>query len=340
MRNVGFALTAVVLLAPIARAEPDAGSPVREQEVTFPSGSFTLAGSLVLPAGPGPHPAIVLVHGSGDGPREPLLHFARRFADDGLVALVYDKRGSGRSQGSWVHASLDDLASDVLAGARLLRSRPEVDAKRVGVWAISQGGWIVPRAAARDPGAFAFAAVVTGGAVLPRDVERHDAAGKLDAARVGPERKQKGLALFDRYLAYLGNGRDRAGLEAALKVSADQPEGRALQLERIMPASDGWSAWSWVANYDPLDDIRKLRVPVLVVLGAQDRPALAPVMRDRWLDGLSTNKDATVITLLGAGHGATVAGTHHHGPGQTYVPGYLQLLDAWLRLRAASENPR
>jgi hypothetical protein len=46
-----------------------------------------------------------------------------------------------------------------------------------------------------------------------------------------------------------------------------------------------------------------------------------------------------LITLLGAGHGATVAGTHHHGPGQTYVPGYLQLLDAWLRVRAGSENP-
>lgn len=339
MRNVGFALTAVLLVAPVARAAPDAAAPVREQEVTFPSGTVTLTGTLVLPAGPGPHPTIVLVHGSGDGPREPLLHFARRFADDGLLALVYDKRGSGKSQGSWVRASLDDLASDVLAGVRLLRSRPEVDARRIGVWAVSQGGWVVPRAAAREPDALAFVAVVTGGAVLPRDVERHDAAGKLDAAQVGPERKQKGLALFDRYLAYLGNGKDRTGLEAALKASADQPEGRALQLDRIMPAPDAWNAWSWVANYDPLDDIRKLRVPVLVILGAQDRPILAPESQKRWLDGLSANKDATVITLLGAGHGATVAGTHHRGPGQTYVPGYLQLLDAWLRLRAASENP-
>ena len=339
MRNVGFVLTAVVFLAPAAYAGIDAGVPPREQEVTFPSGTVTLAGTLVLPTGPGPHPGIVLVHGSGDGPREPLRHSAQRFANDGLVALIYDKRGSGKSQGSWVRASLDDLASDVLAGVRVLRSRPEVDPRRIGVWAISQGGWVAPRAAAREPDEFAFVAVVTGGAVLPRDVERHDAAGKLDAAQVGPGPKQKGLALFDRYLAYLGNGKDRAGLEAALKASADQPEGRALQLDRIMPAPDAWSAWSWVANYDPLDDIPKLRVPVLVVLGAQDRPILAPEAQKRWLDGLSGNKDATVITLLGASHGATVAGTHHHGAGQTYVPGYLQLLDAWLRLRGASENP-
>jgi uncharacterized protein len=339
MRNVGLALTAVVLLASVAHAAPDDGAPLREHDVTFPSGTISLAGTLALPTGPAPHPAIVLVHGSGDGPREPLLHFARRFVDDGYVALVYDKRGSGRSQGSWVRASLDDLAADLLAGVRLLRSRPEVDAKRIGVWAISQGGWVVPRAAAREPDALAFVVVVTGGAVLPRDVERFDVAAKLDAAQVGSERKQKGLALFDRYLAYLGNGKDRAGLEAALKASEDQPEGRALQLERIMPAPDGWSAWSWVPNYEPLDDVRRLRVPVLVVLGAQDRPTLAPESQKRWLDGLSGNKDATVITLLGAGHGATVAGTHHHGPGQTYAPGYLELLDAWLRFRAASGKP-
>jgi dienelactone hydrolase len=339
MRNVGFALTAVVFLAPVARSAPDAGAPQREQEVTLPSGSITLAGTLVLPAGPGPHPAIVLVHGSGDGPRQPLLNFARRFAEDGLVALVYDKRGSGRSQGSWVRSSLDDLASDALAGVRLLRSRPDVDAKRIGVWGISQGGWVVPRAAAREPDAFAFMVLVTGGAVHPRDVERTDAAAKLDAAQVNPEQKQKGLALYDRYLAYLGNGKDRAGLEAALKASADQPEGRALQLERIMPAPDGWSAWSWVANYDPLEDIRKLRVPILVVLGGQDRPSLASETRNRWFDGLGANRDATVLTLLGAGHGATVAGTHHHGGGQAYVPGYPDLVDTWLRSHLAARSP-
>jgi pimeloyl-ACP methyl ester carboxylesterase len=184
--------------------------------------------------------------------------------------------------------------------------------------------------AALQPDALAFVVVVTGGGVRPRDLERFDAAAKLDAAQVAPERKQKGLALFDRYLDYLGNGKDRAGLESAVKAAADQPEGRALQLERVLPPADGWRPWSWVASYDPLDDIRRLRVPVLVVLGAQDRPGLASDWRNRWLDGLSANREATVLDLLGAGHGGTVAGTHHHGGGQTYVPGYLQLVDAWL----------
>jgi pimeloyl-ACP methyl ester carboxylesterase len=184
--------------------------------------------------------------------------------------------------------------------------------------------------AALEPDALAFLVVVTGGAVRPRDLERFDAAAKLDAAQVGREPKQRGLALFDRYLAYLGDGKDRAGLESALKAAADRPEGPALQLERVLPPADGWRPWSWVASYDPLDDVRRLRVPVLVVLAAQDRPGLAPEQRKRWTDGLSANRDATLIDFLGAGHGGTLAGSHHHGGAQAYVPGYLQLVDAWL----------
>jgi len=339
MRNAMLAALAVGLFVPEGRASPDAGLRVRETEVSFSSGAITLAGTLLLPVDPGPHPGVVLVHGSADGPREPLRRFAERFAAHGLVSLVYDKRGSGRSQGSWVRASLDDLASDALAGVRLLRSRPDVDPRRVGVWAISQGGWVAPRIAALEPDALAFVVVVTGGAIRPRDLERFDAAAKLDAAQVGPDRKQNGLAIFDRYLAYLGDGKDRAGLEKALQASAEQPEGRALQLGRVLPPADAWSAWSWVPHYDPLEDIRRVRAPVLAVLGAQDRPGLASEWRARWIDALAANRDATVITLLGAGHGATVAGTHHHGGGQTFVRGYLELVDSWLGSHLAADPP-
>ena len=320
----------LILVVSTARAAPAVG----EQEVTFRSGEVTLAGTLLLPAIPGPHAAVVLVHGSGDGPRAPLRRFAERFVADGLVALVYDKRGSGKSEGSWIRASLDDLASDVLAATRFLKSRPEVDPRRVGAWGISQGGWVVPRAVATEPGALAFLVVVTGGAVRPADVERTDYAAMLDAAQVGPEGKARGMALVDRYLDYLATGRDRAGLQKALEDGASDPAVRALHLDRVVPPADGWSKWSWVPTYDPTQDIGRLRVPVLVVLGAQDRPSLAPQARTRWIDGLSTagNKDGTVIELVGAGHAATVAGTHHHGgPPPSFVPGYLELVDAWLQ---------
>ena len=71
------------------------------------------------------------------------------FASRGLAVLTYDKRGCGGSGGDWKTVDLDVLAQDALAGVRWLKAQPGVDASRVGVWGISQGGWIGPLAASR-----------------------------------------------------------------------------------------------------------------------------------------------------------------------------------------------
>ena len=324
---------AVVLPAPAV---------VKEQEVTFPSGSVSLAGTLLRPAGAGPFPAMVLLHGSGPGPREHLRRFAERFAELGMVTLIFDKRGSGASTGSWLDASLDDLALDALAAAAFLKSDPQVDAHRVGVWGISQAGWVIPRAAARAPSAFAFAVVVTGGALKPIDLERHDYAAALEAAGALPDQRRQGLALVDRYFAYLRTGADRVGLEKAIRAASSEPWGTAVPLDRVLPPEAARSKWAWVAGYDPAQDIQQMRMPILVVIGDRDRPALAPVMHDRWRDSLlrADNHDATIFEFLEADHGANVRGTHHMGGAPPrFVAGYLETMDAWLRAHALPSQP-
>lgn len=124
-----------------------------EQELTFQSRGATLAGALVLPAGP-PIAAITLVHGSGKEPR--MLWLARPLAKDGFAVLSYDKRGVGLSGGTYEGgeenisaANLDLLASDAAAAMEALRNRfPDVPAGLAGG---SQAGWIVPIAATRSP---------------------------------------------------------------------------------------------------------------------------------------------------------------------------------------------
>src|SRR5262245_24724436 len=137
-------------------AAANSAADVREVSVKFQSGSIALAGTLLVPPGEQRHPAIVLTHGSGPGPRNFLRKFADRFVADGLVVLLFDKRGSGESGGSWINASLDDLADDAIAAAAFLRSREEVDARHVGAWGVSQAGWVIPHALARSPAAFQF----------------------------------------------------------------------------------------------------------------------------------------------------------------------------------------
>ena len=321
-------------------AEP---SEVKEQSVTFHADAVNLSGTLLRPIGEGPHPAIVLLPGSGPGPRQQLRMFAERFVRLGFAALIFDKRGSGSSEGSWTEESLDDLAGDALAATNFLKAQPSVDSRRVGVWGISQSGWVIPRAVARAPEAWAFAVIVTGGGVRPLQIEEHDYVAALDHAGVAGEARRTALALVEKYFTYLRTGDDRPGLEKSIEAERQEPWFSAVDVGRVLPAESARSKWEWVATYDPASDIQKMTTPVLVVLGGKDRPELTAEWTDAWRRNLTVSGDATVVEFLNGEHGAAVAGTHHQihsGGPPTYVIGYLDIVDAWLRAHAASTAGR
>jgi hypothetical protein len=123
---------------------------VRQEGVSFRNGDVTLAGRLTAPQSKGPHPAVVLIDGSGPEDRDFLGPWVGFFASRGLVVLSYDKRGVRDSTGDWERAGFEDLAGDVLAGIQLLKRRKDVDPKQIGLWAVSQGGWIAPLVASRS----------------------------------------------------------------------------------------------------------------------------------------------------------------------------------------------
>jgi pimeloyl-ACP methyl ester carboxylesterase len=122
--------------------------PPRE-EVVFRNGDVLLCGTLVLPVGRGPHPAIVMIHGSG--PQTRRSPAATWYAYHGIAYLSFDKRGAGKSTGDWREAGLSELADDVLAAVKFLRQRTEIDGNQIMIEAISEGGWVAPVVAVRDP---------------------------------------------------------------------------------------------------------------------------------------------------------------------------------------------
>src|SRR5206468_1660261 len=132
----------------------------------------------------------------------------------GLVALAFDKRGSGESQGDWTDASLDDLAGDATAAMAFLAARPEVDPARIGVWGVSQAGWVVPLLAGRAQRP-AFSIVVTGGGA-----DRADASA--DARR--PRRRR--------------SARSRQSFSGAVEAGT----GRERQSRRVGPGLRGYGA--------------------------------------------------------------------------------------------------
>ena len=144
-----------------------APTPYTRGEVSCANGAVTLAGTLLTPASlSGRHPAVVFVHGAGAGPRQAFNFLADRLARLGIASLIFDKRGSGSSTGDWRRADFGDLAGDALACVRVLKSRRDIDANRIGLVAQSQGGWIAPLAASmsRD---VEFMILISGATVTP-----------------------------------------------------------------------------------------------------------------------------------------------------------------------------
>lgn len=125
----------------------------RAEDVRFVSHGDTLAGSIVWPAHQPATAAVVFIHGSGPQTRN--IELARRFAGRGIAALVYDKRGVGKSGGTYegnqsvTGMNISLLADDAVAALNALAARAELSAVPVGFAGISQAGWIAPLAATR-----------------------------------------------------------------------------------------------------------------------------------------------------------------------------------------------
>lgn len=134
---------------------PLLGGGFAHEDVTFTSHGVSLAGSVIIPKTGPIHAAVVFVHGSGKQRRN--LHWAERFAADGIAALVYDKRGAGDSGGTYEgnqsvsEKNITLLADDAAAALAVLRKHPQTKDVPLGLTGISQAGWIVPLAAEQVP---------------------------------------------------------------------------------------------------------------------------------------------------------------------------------------------
>ena len=151
----------------VAAAEYEAPSYVNraafnDQEVVVDAGGWPLPGTLSVPAGTGPFPAVVLVHGSGQhdrdetiGPNRPFRDVAWGLASRGIVVLRYIKRTREHQQRvAQVSATFtvkEEAIDDAVAAVALLRKRPEVQAGRIFVLGHSLGAMLAPRIAAADP---------------------------------------------------------------------------------------------------------------------------------------------------------------------------------------------
>ena len=124
-----------------------------QQDVQIPYSEGVLSGMLVTPNAPGPHPAVILLPGSGAADRNVpyLLPVRDQLVHHGIAALTFDKPGLGGSTGDWRHQTFYDRVDQARAAMNFLQRRTDINAQQVGLYGISQGAWITLLAAATYP---------------------------------------------------------------------------------------------------------------------------------------------------------------------------------------------
>ncbi|MCA9489804.1 MAG: alpha/beta fold hydrolase [Myxococcales bacterium] len=258
--------------------DPNPPFPYREVAVTFPSetADVTLAGTLTLPAGDGPFPAVALVSGSGPQDRDEALFGHRPFAvladhltRAGIAVLRYDDRGVGGSKGTFAGTTTEGFASDATGALRWLDARDDIG--HVGLIGHSEGGLVGPMVARDHPELVHHLVLLAGPAVTGAEL----------------------LAVQGRRI------------EEAMGVTGAELDRLDKERRRRIAARDGelgapWMAW--FLGYDPVPALKAVRCPVLAVQGALDLQVVAEQNVEPMKQALAGNADATVTVLPGLNH--------------------------------------
>ena len=287
--------------------------PYRVDEVAFDNPAAAgvhLAGTLTRPNGAGPFPAAVLVGGSGHHAREeefgnghkPMLVLADALTRAGYAVLRYDKRGVGQSTGDYHAATTMDFASDAEAALLYMRSRPDIDGRRLGLVGHSEGSNIGAIVAARDPHV-AFVVMLAGNALpgtllVAVQTQRMAAAGG-DTTESSDEAYARNTRFFDAITA----AKDVPDAQARVQALAADPAVKATPVE--IKAAQLYARLPYmhfILAYDPRPDLRALRVPVLELHGTKDLIGPTDLEVPALREAFAGDPDATVVVLPGLNH--------------------------------------
>jgi uncharacterized protein len=307
------------------------------EERSFSNGEVHLRGRLYLPQVNKPVPAVVVLHSASSAVRDlPLYrHLIEMLPPLGIGVFVYDRRGSGQSEGNLATSDYSDLAEDAIAAERMLLGDPRIDRRRIGFWGLSQGGWLALLAATRSRSA-AFAVSISAPLTTP-DVQMNFAVANILRIRGFTEEDiAQAVAARSAVDDFMRGRRDRASTQALVDQAATQPWFEYIYLSRTF-SDPQESRWAKEIRHDPLSTIMRLTVPTLVVFGSEDPWIPTQLSAEQLRTRITHLPNLTMHVVNGANHemattvslkdeiDETLFARHHPDSSE-----YFGLLAAWL----------
>lgn len=307
------------------------------RETTFQSGDATLSGRLVLPAGNGKVPVVVLLHGSEQDSAKEFNALQRMFPAEGVGAFVYDKRGTGSSGGAYTQ-DVELLSKDAVAAMNEARRLAGQRAGRVGFQGPSEGGWVAPLAANRAHVDFVIVSFGLAVTALEEDQEsvaldmalHHRSATESREAmqltrageRVIESRGTEGYALFDSLRQKYKSQpwyNDVHGdfVYLVLPLNEEQIHDAATKMD-----------FHTSFDYQPMPTLRASTTPQLWILGADDLDAPSGETAKRIQGLIDDRRPFTLAVFPHAEHGMTeyVSGPNGTRLSTRYAPGYFEMM--------------
>jgi hypothetical protein len=340
------------LLAQLRPQNPAKPYPYKEEEVTFPNdrAHISLSGTLTLPQGPGPFPVAVLL--SDNGPRDrdetieghrPFLVLSDHLTRKGIATLRFDKRGGGKSTGNYADATIEDFASDAQAAVTYLKTRKDLDPKRIGLIGHSEGGLIAPIVASHSTD-IAWLVLLAAPALKGEDILLLQSELIMKVAGIDEEQISRTLDFNRQTYALARQEKDPAAFETKLNDLVQSSGMGALVPPATLRAQVLTMASPWfryLLDYDPLPALQKTLCPVLALNGQKDlqvppKENLSIIQKALQDAG---NKDSQTSEMPGLNHlfqhCPTGSPSEYGAIEETMAPEALDAVSAWVLKHAS-----
>lgn len=323
-------------------SEPLSGTRIRphhSRPVEFTSADGTrLEGRLLVPDCPGPHPAVVSVHGSGPvnrygGP------YHTWFLTRGIAVLAYDKRGYTPDPGRWTEPDLEALSADAKAAVDFARQQQALDPRRVGLFGSSQAGWVVPRAAVEAPGT-AFIVLRAGAATTQLETRLHEVRQELRGAGLAGLDLDYAVELRREIYRLAMNGAPLSATDALVEPYLDAPWYHTALGDG--PISDHWSTrwWAWAGRNLGVSAVPWLqRYPGPVLWFLADRDENVPLVATRAAleraFATSPGDDQQIVIVRDAAHSFLI---RRPGKPPRFSPEFFAAMGHWLEAHGYTDE--